>query len=215
MFRPHGHRALAHTGLTSSMTGGVRIGSNAEELEIEIVEREEKMNKTTLRSHSRTANVTLLSTPVAPYTHLPLTTTTLTTSRTDTHTPAHQVCPSTLRAVDPFARSLSTQTRRISPRIWCSPATADPTHQPNPVPPPILAAKASRAATATARRGYERRADAGSTACVWVPPTCLSCHFLVPSFASPIPPRRAFFNHPESTVTHSAACGRHVCYRLL
>src|SRR5258706_39110 len=85
MFRPHGHRALAHTGLTSSMTGGVRIGSNAEELEIEIVEREEKMNKTTLRSHSRTANVTLLSTPVAPYTHLPLTTTTLTTSRTYRH----------------------------------------------------------------------------------------------------------------------------------
>ena len=55
----NGHRALAHTGYTSLITAGVRIGSNAEAekvmglLEMEIVEREEmgRMERRDARSN--------------------------------------------------------------------------------------------------------------------------------------------------------------------
>jgi len=63
---------------------------------------------------SRTANASLPSTPVTPYTHASLTTTGM-----GTRTPAHQVRPSTL--VDLHVRGLNTQRLRTNLRRWCSP----------------------------------------------------------------------------------------------
>src|SRR5258706_3668142 len=90
---PHGrlrsHRALVHTGHTSLMTGGVRIGSNEGGDRAARGGDEQACEE---RGGSEAIREQLMpSTPVPPYTHLSSTTTTAsTTSRTGTHTPVHR-----------------------------------------------------------------------------------------------------------------------------
>src|SRR5258706_3907903 len=91
-----------------------------------------------------------------------------------------------------------------------SPATADPTHKPNPAPPPVLAPRASRLAprtrtrervprTAAAGHGHERRVDTASTTCVRVPPRLpvfLSSFSAVCAMSRPTPPSPAPYMPP-------------------
>src|SRR5258706_7630451 len=89
---PRSHRALVDTGHTNLMIGGVRIGSN------EGGDRAARGGDEQGEERGRLEAIReqlMPSTPVPPYTHLSSTTTTAsTTSRTGTHTPAHQVHPS-------------------------------------------------------------------------------------------------------------------------
>ena len=96
-----------------------------------------------------------------------------TTSRTGTHTPAHQVCPSTL--VDARVRSLSTQRRRNNPRSWYIPcnrrsspqaqsSTAVRSHTLR-----LALANEHRAAAAGTRHEHDRRFEVENLTCVRVP----------------------------------------------
>src|SRR5258706_1233051 len=108
------------------MTGGVRIGSNEggdRAARCGDEQGEERRGLEAIREHL------MPSTPVPPYTHLSSTTTTAsTTSRTGTHTPAHQVHPSRRPTRAQFEHPNTSQDFEAT-------APADPT----PAPPLVLA----------------------------------------------------------------------------
>src|SRR5258706_2614314 len=128
------------------MTGGVRIGSNEggdRAARCGDEQGEERRGLEAIREHL------MPSTPVPPYTHLSSTTTTAsTTSRTGTHTPAHQVHPSRRPTRAQFEHPNTSQDFE---------ATA-PAH-PTPAPPLVLAlaprSSSSRARTTSGRRQHD------------------------------------------------------------
>lgn len=106
------------------------------------------------------------------------------TYRTGTHTPAHQVISFT--PVVPYSPSL--RIHRLGKQPTRMKQGLQPPSHPT-APPPVLARRASRTNTSHAAtgygHGYDRCADAGSVACVWVygyypasrrpPPTSVKC----------------------------------------
>ena len=86
-----------------------------------------------------------------------------------------------------------TRRRHNSPLGWCRPATADPAHQLDPAPPPVLATHErvppTAAAATAAGHAYNRRADAENKACVRLTPRFIVIILLaVCAVPTPAPP---------------------------